>query len=124
MKKKVQTGLIASMIFLSQIAFGQTNGLGSEEIRNDKKTTKTYLDVVLNLVSTNLNYGASNSGLNDYKKSVWGAQAGVSFQAGITSKFSLVPELYFMMKGGELKATNPLTTDETTLRLYTVELPV
>src|SRR5439155_24675052 len=78
----------------------------------------------INAVSTNLNYGSSNSALTDYKKPVLGAQIGMSFQAGITPKFSIVPELYFMMKGGKLKANNPVTNNETTLRLYTLELPV
>jgi hypothetical protein len=112
MKRMLQAGLMVSMIFLCAGASAQT------------KEAKTYLDIVLNAVSTNFNYGGANSALKDYKKSVLGAQAGVSFQAGITSHFSLVPELYFMMKGGKLKANNPFTMDETTIRLYTVELPV
>lgn len=123
MKKLLQKGLVLGMIFLGGNAFGQTNGVGSEETKIDKMP-KTYLDLVLNLVSTNFNYGKSNSTLSDYKKSTLGAQVGVSFQAGITSKFSLVSELYFIMKGGELNANNPLTTNRTTLRFYLVELPV
>lgn len=109
MKQKVQTGLILSMIFLSAATFGQT---------------KTYLDLMVNVVSTNLNYGASNSALVDYKKSANGIQAGASFQAGITPGFSLVSELYYVKKGGKLKAGNPLTTNESSLRLNTLELPV
>ena len=66
----------------------------------------------------------SNSTLADYKKSNNGIQAGASFQAGITPGFSLVSELYFMRKGGKLKANNPLTTSESSLRLNTIELPV
>jgi hypothetical protein len=124
MKKRVQTGLIAALILLGTKSFGQTQGLRSEKVKDDKKTAKTYLDIVLNGVSTNFNYGGSNSALKDYKKSVLGGQAGVSFQAAITPKFSLVPEFYFMMKGGKLNAANPLTDNETTLRLYTLELPV
>lgn len=109
MKQKVQTGLILSMIFLSAVTFGQT---------------KTYLDLMVNVVSTNLNYGASNSALVDYKKSANGIQAGASFEAGITPGFSLVSELYYVKKGGKLKAGNPLTTNESSLRLNTLELPV
>src|ERR1700709_2500216 len=102
MKKTLQTGLLLlSIIFLAPRAFGQTT--------DTVKTAKTYLDPVINLVSTNLNYGAANSTLSDYKKSVLGAQVGVSFQAGITPAFSIVPELYFAMKGGKLKTGNPLT---------------
>jgi hypothetical protein len=79
---------------------------------------------MINMQSANLNYGGSNSVLSDYKKPVKGIQAGASFQAGVTRAFSLVSELYFIRKGGELKANNPLTTSESTLRLNTLELPV
>ncbi len=123
MKKNLQVGLILGMIILSRNSFGQTDGLRSEKIKSDR-VTETYLDLVLNVVGTNLNYGKSNSALSDYKKSVLGAQVGVSFQAGITPRVSLVSELYFFMKGGELKANNPLTTSNTNIRLYTLELPV
>jgi hypothetical protein len=111
------------MIFLSKNSFGQTNGSGLEKIKSER-VTETYLDLVLNVVGTNLNYGKSNSALSDFKKSVLGGQLGVSFQAGITQRVSLVSELYFFMKGGELKANNPLTTSNTNIRLYTLELPV
>ncbi len=123
MKKNLQVGLILGMIILSGNSFGQKNELGSKKIKSDR-VTETYLDLVLNVVGTNLNYGKSNSALSDYKKSVLGAQVGVSFQAGITPRVSLVSELYFFMKGGELKANNPLTTFNTNIRLYTLELPV
>ena len=124
MKQIVQTGLIVSMIFLSAAASGQTQEPASKKISGDKKTAKTYFDLMINVVSTNLNYGGSNSALADYKKSTNGIQAGVSFQAGITPGFSLVSELYFMRKGGKLKANNPLTTNESSLRFNTIELPV
>ncbi len=109
MKQKLQTVLVMGMIFLAANAFGQT---------------KTYLDLMINVASTNLNYGASNSSLADYKKSTDGIQAGVSFQAGITPAFSLVSELYYMRKGGKLKANNPITSNQSSLRLNTLELPV
>jgi hypothetical protein len=38
--------------------------------------------------------------------------------------FSVVPELYFAMKGGSLKENNPLTISKSTLRLYSIEMPV
>jgi Outer membrane protein beta-barrel domain len=123
MKKTAQIGFILGMIFLSENSFGQTNELGSESTK-EKVTQNTYLDLVLNVVGTHLNYGGSNSALADYKKATLGGQLGVSFRAGISPKFSLVSELYFLMKGGSLLANNPLTTNKTTLRLYTVELPV
>lgn len=112
------------MIFLSGNTFGQVNGEGSEKIEHDKKTEQTYFELVLNVVNTNLNYGKSNSSLADYKKATLGIQVGVSFQVGITPNFSLVSEVYFIMKGGELNAFNPLTDTKTTLRLYTLELPI
>ena len=124
MKKTVQTGIILGMIFLSATTFGQTKGSESKKVNEGKKTAKTYLDLMVNVVSTNLNYGGSNSDLSDYKKSNNGIQAGASFQAGITPYFSLVSELYFMRKGGKLKADNPLTNSESTLHLNTLELPL
>ena len=122
--KKIQAGLIISMIILSTNSFGQTKGVESKKVNDGKKTAKTYLDLMVNVVSTNLNYGEANSSLADYKKSVNGIQAGASFQAGITPGFSLVSELYFMRKGGKLKTNNPLTSSESSLRLNTIELPV
>lgn len=124
MKKKLQAGLIISMIILSTNAFSQTKQPESRKINDGKKTPKTYLDLMVNVVSTNLNYGASNRALANYKKANNGVQAGASFQAGIAPGFSLVSELYFMRKGGNLKANNPLTNNESTLRLNTLELPV
>ncbi len=124
MKKVVQTGLVISMIFLSAATFGQTQTVEAKKVNKDKKIAKTYLDLMVNVVSTNLNYGEANSSLTDYKKTNNGIQAGASFQAGITPWFSLVSELYFMRKGGKLKTSNPLTTSESSLRLNTIELPV
>jgi hypothetical protein len=123
MKKHLQKGLILGMIFLAGSTYGQIEGSESEKIR-DNKSVKTYLDPVLNVVGTNLNYGKSNGTLTDYKKSVLGAQVGVSFQAGISPRVSLVTELYFLMKGGELKPNNPLVGYNTNIRLYTLEFPV
>ena len=116
MKKTLLSGIVLSTIFLSTTAFSQTT--------DTVKTAQTYLDPLINLVSTNLTYGDANSTLSDYKKSVLGAQIGVSFQAGITSAFSVVPELYFTTKGGKLKDGNPLTIQASTIRLYAIELPV
>ena len=123
MNKKNQLGLILGMIFISGNTFSQTTEMGSGKIKEEKKT-ETYLDLVLNVVSTNINYGKSNSTYSDYKKIVYGGQIGASFQAGITPGFSLVSELYFIMKGDKLAANNPITTDKSVLRFYTLELPV
>lgn len=117
MKNLVQTILVAGMVFISTYSNGQS-------IRTESERQKTYLDFFISAVGTELNYGASNKALKDFKKSAQGIQIGVSLQAGITSHFSLVPELSFIMRGGKLKANNPLTQDESTLRFYTMELPV
>jgi len=85
---------------------------------------QTSLNFLLNGLTTHFNYGSQNSALKAYKKGVLGAQVGASFQAGITARFSLVPELYVVMKGGRLLANNLLTTNPSTVRLYTLELPV
>jgi Outer membrane protein beta-barrel domain len=124
MKKKLQTGFILSMIFLSANTFGQTEVVGLKKINEVKKTAKTYLDLMVNVVSTNINYGKANSSMTDYKKTSNGIQAGASFQAGITPGFSIVSELYFMRKGGKLKVNNPLSANESSLRLNTIELPL
>jgi hypothetical protein len=123
MNKKLQTGLVAAMIFLSAGVFGQTSSSGSEKISESRKT-ESRLDLLLNVAATNLNYGKSNSSLSDYKEPSAGIQAGFSFQAGITPNFSLISELYFMKIGGSLKAGNPLTTSKTTISLGALELPV
>jgi outer membrane protein with beta-barrel domain len=124
MKQQVQMGLILGLIFVSVMTFGQTKKLNPKKINDNRKTAKSYLDLMINVVSTNLNYGNANGGLADYKKTSKGIQAGASFQAGITSHFSVASELYFIRKGGKLRANNPLTTDEFSLLLNTLELPV
>lgn len=123
MKNNLQVGLILGMLILSEGAFAQTNESGSTKTKS-ARVTESYLDLVLNVVGTNLNYGKSNAALTDYKKSVLGGQVGVSFQAGITPRISLVTELYVFMKGGALKANNPLTASSANIRLYTLEMPV
>lgn len=117
MKNLVQTLFVLGMIFLHTYSFGQSNGPVST-------VPKTYLDFFISAVGTDLNYGESNSSLKDFKKSAKGVQIGISLQTGIAPHFSLVPELSFIMRGGKLKANNPLTLDESTLRFYTVEIPV
>lgn len=122
--KKVKTVFVAGMILLVTNSFGQSTEQDSEENQNHKKTANTYLDLMVNVVSTNINYGGANSSLKDFKKTDKGIQAGLSFQAGITSSFSLVTELYYVRKGGKLKAGNPFSANESSLRLKTLELPV
>jgi hypothetical protein len=124
MMKKLKTGFVIGVAFLFTNSFAQSTGLESKKIQHDKKNAKTYFDLMINVVSTNLNYGGANSALADYKKSTNGIQAGVSFQAGITTSFSLVSEFYYMRKGGKLKTNNPFTGNESSLRFNTLELPV
>jgi len=80
--------------------------------------------ISLNSLTTNFNYGNSNRGLQPYKKNYKGIQAGFTYQAGITPMFSVVPELYFAVKGGSLKENNPLTVNKSILRISSLEMPV
>lgn len=123
MKKNLQIGLILGMITLSGTALAQTNESVVVKEKNER-VTATYLDLVLNVVGTNFHYGNSNEALADYKKAVLGAQVGVSLQAGITPRFSVVSEFYFFMKGAELGVNNVFNGNNNTIRLYTFELPV
>ncbi len=122
MKRTLQIGLILGMISLSESTLGQTSE-GAQPIKADKTTT-TYLGLLINAVGTDLNYGKSNRALADNKKSVKGAQLGVSFQAGVTPTFTLVSELYFIMKGGKLQSNSSVGGSNSTLRFYTLEMPV
>ncbi len=123
MKKIVKMAIVLGMVIITGNTLGQSKEQRSINTRNDQ-VTRTYLDLLLNVVSTNINYGKSNGSLADYKKPTFGAQIGASFQAGITPTVSLVSELYFIMKGGSLTANNPLTDGKSTLRFYALELPV
>lgn len=99
---------IMLFVFISIASFSQTS----------------KFSVSINSLITNFNYGNSNNSLEPYKKNYKGLQAGFSYQAGVTQKFSIVPELYFAMKGGTLKENNPLTGRKSTLRVNSLELPV
>ena len=57
MKQKTQTAILLGMIFLSATTFGQVTKPASATINKEKKTAKTYLDLMVNVVSTNINYG-------------------------------------------------------------------
>lgn len=122
--KKSTTVFVIAMVMLFTKSFSQSTEMGTEKNESSKRTAKTYFDLVVNVVSTNLNYGSSNGDLADFKKSTNGIQAGASFQAGITPAFSLVSEFYYIRKGGKLKANSPLSGNESSLRLNTLELPV
>jgi hypothetical protein len=87
-------------------------------------TQTNRFSISFNSLTTNFNYGKLNSSLQPYKKNYRGLQVGASYQAGITPVFSIVPELYFAVKGGTLKENNPVTINKSTLRLYSVEVPI
>jgi hypothetical protein len=122
MNKKLQTAL--AMILLVSSAIGQTTDLDLNKNNKEKTIPRTYFTPIIKVVSSNLNYGSSNSSVADYKKNVAGIQAGVSVQVGLAPHLSLLSELYYMRKGGTLKTNNPLTTNETAYRFNTLELPV
>lgn len=105
--KTVATIAIMLLTLTSVKSFSQTSKFG----------------VSLNSLITNFNYGKSNSTLQSYKKNYQGLQAGFSYQAGINSVFSIVPEIYFARKGGILK-DNPLTDGKSTVKLYSIEMPL
>lgn len=85
---------------------------------------ESRFSISINSLTTNFNYGSLNNALRPYKKDYKGLQVGFSYQAGVTSKFSIVPEIYFAIKGGTLKNNNELTNVKSTVRLYSIELPV
>ena len=62
MKNKLHPGLILGMIFIYANTFGQPNGTGSEEIKDDK-ALEIHSSLFLNSVSAILNYGESSSAL-------------------------------------------------------------
>ena len=86
---------------------------------------ESHVAILLNSVNSRLNYGSSiNHSLQGYKKDLRGFQAGLSWQKGLTKNFSIVTEAYYVKKGGTLKAGNPLNGVKSTLKLYSVEVPV
>jgi hypothetical protein len=84
----------------------------------------SHVSLLINNVNSRLNYGGTNSSLQGHKKDVRGLQAGLSWQAGVTKNFSIVTEAYFVKKGGALKSDNPVDGMKSSLKLYTVEVPV
>jgi Outer membrane protein beta-barrel domain len=124
MKNLMQTVLVTGMMFLYTFSFGQIQGSGSPIIKDATTAQESYVHFFVNAIGTNLYYGDANKGLADYKKAALGVTIGASYQAGICHNLSLVSELYFIMKGGKLNENNPLTDHESTLRMYSFELPV
>lgn len=85
---------------------------------------KTHLDIFANLTNSNFNYGDSQNQLKYFRKKAIGLRGGLAFQGGVTPLFSMVSELYYQGKGGELKTGNPLTIESSTVRLHAIEMPV
>lgn len=123
MNTQLKTGLILGMIILSANVFAQTTEV-TETSEGKRPVPSTYLRLLLNMVNTNVDYGQSSGELWGHKTSNRGVQAGASFQAGITSRVSLLSELYFMTKGGQVNAVNSFSDNKEDLRFYTLEVPV
>jgi hypothetical protein len=105
----MRTIMIAVLsVFFSTVSFSQ----------------ESKFSISVNSLTTNFNYGKQNSALRSYKTNYKGLQAGIAYQAGITSRFSIVPELYFARKGAILDAGNPLTGSRSTWKLYSIEMLV
>ena len=111
------------MILLTTNVFAQTTEV-VETGQGSKSVPTTYLRLLLNMVHTNLDYGQSSSEIWGHNTSNRGLQAGFSFQAGITSRVSLLSELYYMTKGGQINAAHSSTGSKADLRFYTLEVPV
>ncbi len=84
----------------------------------------SYITPLLNAVTTNFNYGDSENELETYKKNSTGLLIGASYQKGITKKFSVVTELYGILRKGELKSNNPLYSNGSKVLLYNMEMPI
>jgi hypothetical protein len=107
-KSVIQLTATVLLMLISVLSFSQEN----------------RFSVSINSLTTNYNYGRLNKSLQPYSKDFKGLQIGASYQAGISRMFSVVPEINFAIKGGTLRANNPITINKSTLRLYTVEMPV
>jgi hypothetical protein len=105
---KTAVRLILLFVILSVNSFSQTN----------------RFSISITSTNTNFNYKKLNSSLQPYKKDFKGLQIGASYQVGVSRLFSVVPGVYFAMKGGNLKQNNPITENKSTVRLYTVDMPV
>lgn len=124
MKNLMQTVLVTGMMFLYAFSFGQSMEHVPPAFMDAKPVQESYVHFFVNAIGTNLYYGDANSALVDYKKPALGITIGASYQAGLCQHLSVVSELYFIMKGGKLKEDNPITDYESTLRMYSFELPV
>jgi hypothetical protein len=124
MKALLGNGIVLGMLLLATNSFAQTKDISSNETKDVKKSPNTYLGLLLNFVSSNVDYGQSSSELWSNKSSSRGLQIGATFQAGLTSRISIVSEFYYLRKGGQIDAATSPTGSNTMLRFHTLELPV
>lgn len=122
--KKFTIAAVISISLFSLQATAQQEVNETVYLRKTTRTAQTRLEPMINMAANSFRYTGNDKVLTDYGHSVKGLRAGLSFQAGITPSFSLVSDLYYLRKGGKLDTGNPLTTDASTIRLHTVELPV
>ena len=85
---------------------------------------KNHISISVNSLSTSFDYGKANSTLRPYKKDFKGIQFGIACESGISPMFSIVKGLYFSAKGGILNENNPYTVNKSTLKLYTLDVPL
>ncbi|GAA5224783.1 hypothetical protein GCM10025777_54140 [Membranihabitans marinus] len=85
---------------------------------------ESYLDILINYTPTKLHYGNNHSEIKDFRDELWGWQIGATFQGGITPYFSVVPEFYYMEKGGRLDGSNASGIETTKTRFHVLELPI
>lgn len=85
---------------------------------------ESHIAILVNTTNSRLNYGDANTSVSDFKKDIRGLRIGLSWQAAVTERFSIVPEIYFLRKGGTLKVGNPLNGIESSLKLNALEIPV
>ncbi|HYG01883.1 MAG TPA: porin family protein [Chryseosolibacter sp.] len=124
MKTLSRIGILTVMLFLSSNVFAQTSEIKTNSTNDAAGKPGTHLGLLINMVNSNVDYGQSSDELWGHKSSSRGLQIGATFQAGITSRFSLVSEFYYMKKGGQVNAANSPTGQKTTLRFHTLEVPV
>jgi hypothetical protein len=122
--KKFTIAAVISISLYSLQATAQQKVNETVYLKKTTRTAQTRLEPMINMAANSFRYTGNDKVLTDYGHSVKGLRAGLSFQAGITPSFSLVSDLYYLRKGGKLDAGNPLTTNASTIRLHTVELPV
>ena len=104
MKQKLQLALVSGMLFLSANSFGQT--------------AHTYLDIKVNVVSTNLYYGEANSSLDKYKKSARGIQAGdAAFQGKARTRADLALKALWYFHDQAGRDSRPLTRLQHQIRI-------